>query len=93
MDSFPNFKFNHKIVSIYDGPQSGIPVKSYGYFNFPRASYFDWVFRYIIGPNPTFQWKIMAIWNFPGLPCLISSVSIYDRPQSGSQKLWLFQFS
>ena len=36
-----------------------------------------WGSRYIMGLNQTSESKVMVVWSCPGLPCRISSVSIY----------------
>ena len=70
-------------ISIYYAPESDIRVKGYDHLNFSRT--FVVQFRpsqYIIGLNRTTESKVMAIWIFLALWCLISNVSLYYSPES-----------
>ena len=46
--------------------------------NFSRASFIQFqAYRYIIGLNRTSKSKVMVVWIFLALPCLIWSITIY----------------
>ena len=62
-------------VSKYYAPESDLRVKSYYHLNF-RVS------QYIIGLNHTPESKVMAVWIWRELTCLIFIVSIYYAPES-----------
>ena len=68
---------------IYYAPGSDIRVKSYDHLNFSRASVVQFLAtRYIIGLKRTSESKVMAVWNWHVLPCLISSISLYYALES-----------
>ena len=70
-------------VSISYARELDIRVKSYSHLNFSRASFVQfWASRYIMGVDHTFQWKVITVWNCRGVPCWISTVSIYDADES-----------
>ena len=58
-------------------------MKSYDHRNFSRASVVQFrASRHIMRPNRTSVWKVMAISISREFRCLISSVSIYYKPES-----------
>ena len=69
--------------SHHYAPELDIRVKSYEHLNFSRAFIVQfWATRYIIGLDRTSEQKVVAVWIFLVLPCLISSISIYYAPES-----------
>jgi len=71
-------------ILIYYAPESGIRVKSFDHLNFSRASIVQFrASQYIIGLNRTSNLKVVAVWIWLVLPCLILSISIYYAPESG----------
>ena len=70
-------------IPIYYAPKSDIRVKSYDHMSLSRAS--DLQFRasqYIISLNQTSESKVKAVWICRVLPFLISSILIYNAPES-----------
>ena len=67
---------------IYFAPESDIWVKSYDHMSWARAFVVQFrATRYIIGLNRTSESKVMAVWIFHVLPCLISSILVYYVPE------------
>ena len=82
-------------VSIFDGPESDLRVKSYDHLNFLRAFGFQFrATRYIMRLNRISECKVMTIWisrelllfNFVRLDILCAWIG------PPSEKLWPFEF-
>jgi len=95
------FKFPESIrcsissVSIYNVPESDIQVKCYDHSNLSRASVVQFrASRWVMSPNRTFVWKVMAIricrelplFNFERLD------ELCHRIGHPCEKLWPFDF-
>ena len=78
-----SFRCSISSVLINDAPESDIRVKSYDHLNFSRASIVQFrESRYMMRLNRTSVWKVLTISIFESFRCSISSVSIYDAPES-----------
>ena len=78
-----NFRCSILSVSICDGPESDLRVKSYDHLNFSRASVVQFcASRYIIRLNRTSEWKLWAFEFLYSIRYSISIVSIYYAPES-----------
>jgi len=68
-------------ISIYYALESNIRVKSYDNLNFSRASFIQFrASQLFIGQTQTSESKVMAVWIFLALWCLISSILINYAP-------------
>ena len=77
------FHYSISSVSIHYAPKSNLRVKSYNHLNFLRASVVHFLASgYIVGVTHEPESKFIVVWICQGLPCLISSVSIYYSPKS-----------
>ena len=73
--------FSISSISMYNAPKSNIHEKRYDHWNFLRASVvIFWASRYIMGLNHTPESKVMVVWIYLVLPCLILSLSICYGP-------------
>ena len=90
-----SFRCSISSISICDGLESDLRVKSYDHLNFLRASVVQFrASRYIMYQIRTSVWKVMTIWISQELPLFkFEPLDILcDRSGHPCEKLWPFEF-